>query len=80
MFLIDCIGADTARACAYPPKGSVILLENLRFHPEEQGFGIDRKGALVLIIYKYLAFNIIFLRLLMISFEKFAKIIQNSWN
>lgn len=32
-------------ACADPPVGSVILLENLRFHIEEEGKGLDASGA-----------------------------------
>ena len=47
MFFPDCVGADIAMLCAYPAMGSVILLENLRFHPQEQGFGIDSKGNMV---------------------------------
>jgi len=36
-FLDDCVGEAVEKACANPPKGSVILLENLRFHAEEEG-------------------------------------------
>lgn len=43
-FLDDCVGADVEKACADPPKGSVILLENLRFHVEEEGKGVDASG------------------------------------
>lgn len=32
-------------ACANPSEGSVILLENLRYHVEEEGKGIDEEGA-----------------------------------
>lgn len=35
-FLPDCVGAEVEAACAAPPKGSVFLLENLRFHVEEE--------------------------------------------
>jgi phosphoglycerate kinase len=31
----DCVGASTEAACADPAPGSIILLENLRFHIEE---------------------------------------------
>lgn len=31
-------------ACANPAPGSVILLENLRFHLEEEGKGVDKSG------------------------------------
>jgi len=36
-FLDDCVGAAVEAACARPAPGSVILLENLRFHIEEEG-------------------------------------------
>jgi phosphoglycerate kinase len=36
-FLDDCVGAADVAACANPAPGSVILLENLRFHIEEEG-------------------------------------------
>lgn len=36
-FLQDCVGPEVEAACAAPAKGSVILLENLRFHLEEEG-------------------------------------------
>jgi phosphoglycerate kinase len=36
-FLDDCIGPAVEAACAQPAPGSVILLENLRFHIEEEG-------------------------------------------
>lgn len=34
-------------ACADPKPGSVILLENLRFHIEEEGKGVDAEGKKV---------------------------------
>uniref|UniRef100_A0A0G4F590 Phosphoglycerate kinase n=1 Tax=Chromera velia CCMP2878 TaxID=1169474 RepID=A0A0G4F590_9ALVE len=43
-FLDDCVGADVEKACADPAEGSVILLENLRFHVAEEGKGTDEKG------------------------------------
>jgi len=43
-FLEDCVGADVEGACADPAPGSVILLENLRFHIEEEGKGTDAEG------------------------------------
>jgi len=43
-FLPDCVGPDTEEACADPAPGSVILLENLRFHIEEEGKGVDAAG------------------------------------
>jgi phosphoglycerate kinase len=36
-FLDDCSGPAVEAACAAPAPGSVILLENLRFHIEEEG-------------------------------------------
>lgn len=41
------MGAEVEGACAEPPVGSVILLENLRFHIEEEGKGLDASGAKV---------------------------------
>ena len=35
-FARDCIGAEAERAVAAPPPSRVVLLENLRFHPEEE--------------------------------------------
>lgn len=46
-FLSDCVGPDVESACASPPAGAVILLENLRFHPEEEGKGKDEQGKKV---------------------------------
>ena len=43
-FLKDCVGAEVEAACADPAAGSVILLENLRFHAEEEGKGVDGDG------------------------------------
>jgi len=36
-FLPDCVGAEVERACAALKPGEVALLENLRFHIEEEG-------------------------------------------
>lgn len=47
-FLEDCVGADIEAACADPAPGSVILLENLRFHVEEEGKGVDASGVKVM--------------------------------
>jgi len=40
LYLKDCVGPDVESACADPKPGSIILLENLRFHPEEEGTGV----------------------------------------
>lgn len=43
-FLSDCCGPEVEAACADPAEGSVILLENLRYHIEEEGKGVDEAG------------------------------------
>jgi len=43
-FLSDCVGDEVESACADPASGSIILLENLRFHVEEEGKGVDADG------------------------------------
>lgn len=43
-FLEDCVGNKVEEFCANPAPGSVILLENLRFHLEEEGKGLDAAG------------------------------------
>merc|ERR1712205_67567 len=43
-FLSDCSGPEVEAACADPAPGSVFLLENLRFHVEEEGKGVDPDG------------------------------------
>jgi len=43
-FLNDCVGPEVEKACADPAAGSVILLENLRFHVAEEGKGKDASG------------------------------------
>ncbi|XP_019625356.1 PREDICTED: phosphoglycerate kinase 1-like isoform X1 [Branchiostoma belcheri] len=43
-FLTDCVGGEVEAACADPAPGSVFLLENLRFHIEEEGKGVDEGG------------------------------------
>ena len=47
VFLKDCVGAEVEAACANPAPGSVILLENLRFHIEEEGKGKAPDGSKV---------------------------------
>jgi len=46
-FLPDCVGPEVEAACADPAPGSVILLENLRFHVEEEGKGVTEAGEKV---------------------------------
>lgn len=43
-FLADCVGDEVEAACANPTAGTIILLENLRFHVEEEGKGVDESG------------------------------------
>jgi phosphoglycerate kinase len=40
IFLNDCVGEEVIKACENPEDGSIILLENVRFHPEEEGSAI----------------------------------------
>ena len=42
-FLSDCVGPEVEAACAAIKPGEIILLENLRYYPEEEGkpVGID---------------------------------------
>ncbi|KAG9478458.1 hypothetical protein GDO78_013472 [Eleutherodactylus coqui] len=44
LFLKDCVGPEVEAKCADPAPGSIILLENLRFHVEEEGKGKDAAG------------------------------------
>ncbi|CAE8658273.1 unnamed protein product, partial [Polarella glacialis] len=44
IFCKDCVGAQVEAACADPATGTVILLENLRFHVVEEGKGEDAAG------------------------------------
>ncbi|TFY81545.1 hypothetical protein EWM64_g2464, partial [Hericium alpestre] len=46
-FLPDCVGPAVESAVASAPAGSVILLENLRFHIEEEGSAKDKEGKKV---------------------------------
>ncbi|KAF8682869.1 phosphoglycerate kinase [Rhizoctonia solani] len=43
-FLNDCVGPEVEQAVNSAPSGSVILLENLRFHIEEEGSVKDKAG------------------------------------
>ncbi|XP_040179796.1 phosphoglycerate kinase [Rana temporaria] len=44
VFLKDCVGPEVEASCAAPATGTVFLLENLRFHVEEEGKGKDAAG------------------------------------
>ncbi|RCN37718.1 phosphoglycerate kinase [Ancylostoma caninum] len=43
-FLPDCVGPEVEAAVADPAPGSIFLLENLRFHVEEEGKGLNAQG------------------------------------
>ncbi|MBE9609666.1 phosphoglycerate kinase [Chitinilyticum piscinae] len=43
-FLNDCVGAEVEAACAKLAAGDVVLLENVRFHIEEEGKAKDADG------------------------------------
>ncbi|KAJ3220349.1 phosphoglycerate kinase [Dinochytrium kinnereticum] len=43
-FLEDCVGEKVEEYCANPKDGEIILLENLRFHIEEEGSVKDKEG------------------------------------
>jgi 3-phosphoglycerate kinase len=44
-FLNDCVGPEVEKAVSEAPEGSVILLENLRFHIEEEGSVKNKDGT-----------------------------------
>jgi len=44
IFVKGCVGPDVESAVNSAPEGSIILLENLRFHIEEEGSGKDGEG------------------------------------
>ncbi len=46
-FVDDCVGADVAKACKTLKPGQILLLENLRFHPEEEANDKEFAKALV---------------------------------
>jgi len=46
-FLPNCVGDETIKAVQDSAGGKVFLLENLRFHVEEEGKGVNDKGAKV---------------------------------
>ncbi|KAN0029864.1 hypothetical protein ACTA71_008001 [Dictyostelium dimigraforme] len=46
-FLSDCVGEQVEKECSNPEDGTIILLENLRFHIEEEGSGVDAEGKKV---------------------------------
>eukprot|EP00794_Sanderia_malayensis_P007147 gene7147-7954_t len=44
IFLEDCVGEEVEKRCRDPAIGTVIVLENLKFHIEEEGKGVDING------------------------------------
>lgn len=46
-FLSDCVGPEIEAACAKLQPGEVVLLENVRFHIEEEGKAKDAEGKSV---------------------------------
>ncbi|KAG6845045.1 hypothetical protein H0H87_001382 [Tephrocybe sp. NHM501043] len=44
-FLFDCVGPEVEKAVNTASKGSIILLENLRFHIEEEGSVKNKDGS-----------------------------------
>ena len=47
LFLPDCVGSEVEAACADLQPGTVVLLENLRFHIEEEGKAKREDGTSV---------------------------------
>jgi 3-phosphoglycerate kinase len=43
-FVPECVGPEVDAAVEAPEPGSLILLENVRFHIEEEGAGVDADG------------------------------------
>lgn len=47
IFTDDCVGKEVEETVNKASDGQVILLENLRFHPEEEGSSKDAEGKKV---------------------------------
>lgn len=47
IFTDDCVGKEVEKTVNKTSDGQVILLENLRFHPEEEGSSKDAEGKKV---------------------------------
>ena len=43
-FLNDCVGECVSKSVHSAQGGQIIVLENLRFYPEEEGSGLDKEG------------------------------------
>ena len=46
-FIPACVGSEVEKSCEDPAPGSVILLENVRFHAEEEGKGKTPDGEAI---------------------------------
>lgn len=49
-FLSDCVGPEVEKTVLAAHSGQIIVLENLRFHSEEEGSGVDAAGNKVFLI------------------------------
>eukprot|EP00112_Aurelia_sp_Birch-Aquarium-sp1_P004114 Seg1467.8 transcript_id=Seg1467.8/GoldUCD/mRNA.D3Y31 product="putative phosphoglycerate kinase" protein_id=Seg1467.8/GoldUCD/D3Y31 len=58
IFLSDCVGAEVEQTCRNPQSGSIILLENLKFHIEEEGKGLDVNGNMPIRHHNFLSMEI----------------------
>ena len=47
IFADDCVGPEVEKTVNEASGGQIILLENLRFHPEEEGSSKDAEGKKV---------------------------------
>ena len=47
IFVDDCVGPEAEKAVAAMKEGEIVLLENLRFHAEEEKNGWPPSGRLV---------------------------------
>ena len=47
IFTDDCVGKEVEEIVNKATDGQIILLENLRFHPEEEGSSKDAEGKKV---------------------------------
>lgn len=43
-FLNDCVGERVSKTVHSAQGGQIVVLENLRFYPEEEGSGLDAQG------------------------------------
>lgn len=57
-FLNDCVGPDVQSTVMNSKDGSVFLLENLRFHVEEEGKGVNSSGEKVVLYWLFFIINV----------------------